>query len=208
MLAGEALLNDLDRQMARLFKAGLGMTAALWPEVVVPNSVTRLARGLEAGVARLHAWRISLACTGADLALRFVMSWYPDISLDLLPTQRAGVEAHLEAQARRITGRSNYLALFAAHEEFNVDQTEDDKELPPDDFGVALDDPTGSSDKMDTYPDNEAALDNTSVLADPEADAEEPAQTDAGTATADGVQEAGTCNLTRQLLVANLSFFL
>lgn len=74
ILAAEACLNAVDKHMKRLFKAGLGMMAALWSEAVAPNSVTRLAHWLEADVHHLHAWRVSAARAGADLALWFIMS--------------------------------------------------------------------------------------------------------------------------------------
>lgn len=102
MLVVGAHLKALDKQMARLCAARLGMTATLWPEAVAPNSVTRLARWLEAGVARLHAWRVSVARAGANLALWFAMSLYPALDLNQLAAQRAGTEADLEARALRI----------------------------------------------------------------------------------------------------------
>lgn len=61
MLVTEACLRDLDKQVARLSAVVLGILVALWPDAVAPSSVTRLARWLEAGWARLHAWQVSVA---------------------------------------------------------------------------------------------------------------------------------------------------
>ena len=73
VLAGETRLWAVEGQMRRLFEAGVGMASGLWPSAVVPNSVTRLARWLEAGVERLSAWRASAARAGAETALHFIV---------------------------------------------------------------------------------------------------------------------------------------
>ena len=85
--AAEASLRVLSEQMGRLSEAGTPMTAALWPGSVAPNSFTRLARWLEAGPDSLHEWQVSAARAGAEMALRFVMSWHPDLALDALMGQ-------------------------------------------------------------------------------------------------------------------------
>ena len=87
MSAAEARLRFLGEQMERLSEAGTAMTAALWPGAVTPNSFTRLAWWLEAGPDWLHAWRVSTARAGIEMALRFVMSWHPDVALDALMGQ-------------------------------------------------------------------------------------------------------------------------
>jgi hypothetical protein len=160
------------------------MTAALWPGAVAPDSFTRLARWLEAGPARLHAWRVSAARAGADLALRFVMSWYLELALDQLMAQRAGAEPQLQAEAGRIAARASYLASFAFHDEFQVERTEDGGVVPPDDFGLLLDDPEGSSEETGVYVDDEAELDDTGTSVNPEATAEESAAAQPGAGTA------------------------
>lgn len=68
------------------------MVATLRPGTVEPNKFTQLVRWLEAALTQLHAWRVSAARAGANLALWFVMSWYPGLSLDKLAAQRADVE--------------------------------------------------------------------------------------------------------------------
>jgi hypothetical protein len=50
-VAAKARLETVERDMNRLFEAGLLMVAALWPAAVVPTTVSRLARWLEAGAA-------------------------------------------------------------------------------------------------------------------------------------------------------------
>ena len=165
------------------------MVAALWPGAVAPNSFTRLVHWLEAGPAWLHAWRVSAAHVGADLALRFVMSWYPTLSLNQLGAQRAGAEGQLAEQAGRITGRASYLASFTTHDEFQAERMKDGVELPPDNFGLALDDPVGSSTESGPYTDDEAGLDDIGISADPEAVAKESTQADDGTTPAAGAEE-------------------
>lgn len=57
----------------------------------------------------------------------------------------------MEVQARRIAGRASYLASFTLHDEFKVERTEGDEELPVEDFGLQLDDPAGSSYETGAY---------------------------------------------------------
>ena len=145
VLACESRLRAVEDQMRRLVDAGLGMVSGLWPDAVVPSTVSRLARWLEVGVERLGLWRASAARAGAETALRFVVSWYPGLDLDRLAAQRAGATEDLAAKAQRIDGRASYLAAFAPHDEFVVERTEDGEELPTDALGLLLDDPDGSS---------------------------------------------------------------
>ena len=90
--AAQARLRILSDQMGRLSQADAMMTAALWPGSVAPNSFTRLAWWLDVGPKRLCMWRVSDARASTEIALRFVMSWHPDLALDALMGQRAGME--------------------------------------------------------------------------------------------------------------------
>ena len=90
--AAEAHLQVLGTQLGRLSQAGIAMTAALWPDSVQPSTLLRLARWLEMGPDRLGEWRVSAARAGAEMALRFTLSWHPDLQLDALMGQRAGSE--------------------------------------------------------------------------------------------------------------------
>lgn len=144
MHTAEAHLRALDKQTTWLSEVGLGMAAALWLGIVAPNSFTRLARWLEAGLTRLQAWCVSVARARADLALRFIMYWYPGLNLDQLAAERAGAEAQLAAEAGRIAARASYIGLFAVHENFQVEWTEDVGEVLPDNFGLTLDDPAAA----------------------------------------------------------------
>ena len=60
------------------------------------------------------------------------------MNLNELAAQRAGAEARLEGEVGWISKRASYRTSFAAHKEFHVDHTEDDMEVPPDNFGLAL----------------------------------------------------------------------
>ena len=75
----EARLQALGTQLGRLSQAGIAMTAALWPDSVQPSSFSRLARWLGMGPDRLGEWRVSTARAGAEMALRFALSWHPDL---------------------------------------------------------------------------------------------------------------------------------
>ena len=78
--------------MERLSRAATAMMEALWPDSVHPCSFSRLARWLEMCPDRLGEWRVSTARAGAEMALRFTLSWHPDLQLDALMGQRAGSE--------------------------------------------------------------------------------------------------------------------
>ena len=70
--------------MERLSRAGTVMTMTLWPGAIVPSSFTRLAHWLETGPDHLGEWRVSAAHAGAEMALRFALSWHMDLQLDTL----------------------------------------------------------------------------------------------------------------------------
>ena len=72
------------------------MTTALWPDSIEPSSFMRLARWLELGPDRLDDVHVSAARAGAEMALRFALSWHPDLQLDALMGQRAGSEQLLQ----------------------------------------------------------------------------------------------------------------
>ena len=93
--SAEARLQVLGTQFGRLSQSGTAMTAALWPGSVQPSSFSRLARWLEMGPDRLGEWRVSTARAGAEMALQFALSWHPDLQLDALMGQRAGLESQL-----------------------------------------------------------------------------------------------------------------
>ena len=77
--AAEARLQALGTQLGWLSEAGTAMTAALWPDSVQPSSFSRLARWLVMGPDRLGEWRVSAARAGAEMALRFALSWHMDL---------------------------------------------------------------------------------------------------------------------------------
>lgn len=80
----------------------------------------------------------------------------------------------MAAEADRITARASYLTSFALHDEFQVEWTADSGVVPPDDFGLALDDPASSSKESGPYAYDDAGMDDTGALVNPEAIAEEP----------------------------------
>ena len=143
------------------------MTTALRPGSVAPNNFTRLARWLEAGPNRLHDWRVSAARAGAEMALRFAMSWHLDLSLDALMGQRAGSESQLQAEADRIAARASYIAGFVFHDEFRLERVEDGDVVPADDYKFLLDDPEGSSEETGVYHNADAGEEDTGTSADP-----------------------------------------
>ena len=171
--AAEARLQVLGTQLGRLSQAGTAMTAALWPDSVQPSSFSRLARWLEMGPDMLGEWRVSAARAGAEMALRFALSWHPDLQLDALMGQRAGLEQLLQEQAGRIASRASYIAEFAFHDEFLPEQTEDGRAVDGDDYGLLLHDPEGSSEETGVYGDTDTEED-IGASPDPEAARGEP----------------------------------
>ena len=126
-------------------------------------------------------WHISATRASADMALRFVMSCYPDLVLDQLMAQQASAERLLQAEVGRIPARASYMASFALHNEFYVERMDDDRVVPPDDFGLLLDDPLSSSEESSPYTDEDAGLANTGTSMNPEPTEEESAVVHPGT---------------------------
>ena len=107
------------------------------------------------------------------MALRFALSWHPDLQLDALMGQRAGSEQLLQEQAGRIASRASYIAEFAFHDEFHPEWTEDGRVVDGNDYGLLLHDPEGTSEETGVYGDTDAEED-TGVTPDPEAVREGP----------------------------------
>ena len=171
--AAEARLQVLGTKLGRLSQADTAMTATLWPDSVQPSSFSRLARWLEMGPDRLGEWRVSAARAGAEMALRFTLSWHPDLQLDVLMGQWAGSEQLLQEQAGQITSRASYITEFAFHDEFHPERTEDGRVVDGDDYGLLLHDPEGSSEEKGVYRDV-GAEEDTGASLDPEAARGEP----------------------------------
>ena len=169
--------------MERLSQAGTAMTAALWPDSVHPCSFSRLARWLDMGPDRLGEWRVSAARAGAEMVLRFALSWHPDLQLDALMGQRAGSEKLLQEQAGRIASRASYIAEFAFHDEFHLERTKDGAVVDGDDYGLLLHDPEGSSKETGVYRDADAE-EGTGTSLDPEAVRGEPSMSRRGAGNA------------------------
>ena len=93
------------------------------------------------------------------MTLQFVLSWHPDLQLDALMGQRAGLEQLLQEQAGRIASRASYIAEFAFHDEFHLEQTEDGAVVDGDDYDLLIRDPEDSSEEMGVYGDTEAEED-------------------------------------------------
>jgi hypothetical protein len=76
-----------------LVEAAIKAYHALWPNTSgTPdiNEVKLLVTRLMASERQLSLWRESAARAGADMALTVIMSWYEDISLDILRNLRTG----------------------------------------------------------------------------------------------------------------------
>ena len=125
------------------------------------------------GPDRLGEWRVSAARAGAEMALRFTLSWHPDLQLDALMGQWAGSEQLLQEQAGRIASRASYIAEFAFHDEFHPERTEDGRAMDGEDCALLLHDPEGSSEETGIYRDA-GAEEDTGASLDPEAARGEP----------------------------------
>ena len=117
------------------------------------------------------------------MALRFAVSWHPDLALDALMGQRAGSESPPQAEARRIAAQDSYIAEFAFHDEFHLERTEDGRAMDGDDYGLLLRDPEGSSEETGVYRDADAE-EGTATSPDPEAAMGEPSMSRCGAGNA------------------------
>ena len=87
-----------------------------------PASPGQLAKALTSAPAKINEWCRSSARGGADLALRFVLSWYDGVDLDQLDAMRAGVD--LEPLRDAILYRASTIATYVAVDEFVPDTSE------------------------------------------------------------------------------------
>jgi hypothetical protein len=75
-------------------------------------------RWLEAALGRVDAWRASASRAGSELTLSFILSWYPEVSLDQLASRRAGVDADLEPLLDATGDRASDIASHVIIDEF------------------------------------------------------------------------------------------
>ena len=73
-----------------LLSAAIRTHSVLWPRSEPNKSIADLAVRLQDTEAKLREWRHSSARAGADEALAWVLSWYEEMDLDTLKTQREG----------------------------------------------------------------------------------------------------------------------
>ncbi|KAI5016584.1 hypothetical protein ZWY2020_006435 [Hordeum vulgare] len=120
-----ARLRALGESVAQLQVVGSSMVAALWPDGVEPVSMSRLPRWLAAGGERLDACRASAARAGAYMALRLAKSWYRDLNLGKLATQRDGSEEELQGMEEAFCVRASTVTEYAAWDDFILKWGED-----------------------------------------------------------------------------------
>ncbi|KAE8768696.1 hypothetical protein D1007_59793 [Hordeum vulgare] len=152
-----ARLRALGESVAWLQVAGSSMVAALWPDGVELASMSRLARWLAAGEDRLDAWHASAARAGAYMALRLAKSWYRNLGLGKLVTQRDGSEAELQAMEEALRVRASDITGYAAWDELNLERGEGGNVIPEDLHGLHPYDADGSSDETAHEVDNVVA---------------------------------------------------
>ena len=118
----------------------------------------RVALWLEHAVARLEVWKASAARSGAQMALRFVTSWYPGVDLGLLAMMREVPEAERVAHEGALVRRANELASYVDPDELLPALCEDGEPVAEDSFGIpqgpgdeeVVDESTASSTGSDT----------------------------------------------------------
>jgi hypothetical protein len=132
-LAVENRLLFLQRSMERLKTAGQAVVAALWPGGGAPEG--RVALWLEHAKARLEVWKASAARAGAQMALRFVTSWYTGVNLDRLTTMRAVPEAERLAREDALVRRANEFASYVDLDVLLPALGEDGEPVAEDSFG-------------------------------------------------------------------------
>ena len=142
----------------------------------------RVALWLEHAKARLEVWKASAARAGAQMALRFVTSWYSGINLDQLATMHDVPEAEQAAREGALVRRANELASYVDPDELLPALGNDGEPVAEDSFG----NPQGPDDE-------EVAGENTASSTDGGSGAAETTEADPKAAASSGraVEPAG-----------------
>ena len=111
------LLKDIGVDMV---SSGIALHTALWPSDEAPRTIEGIAEKLrERGPARVSTIRDAALHAGADIALRFVLSWYQKMDLDVFERIRSQGKYEVEPEliAKR-KARAAHMAEYANLEEF------------------------------------------------------------------------------------------
>lgn len=154
VLATEARLHSVGGVLRRLRDASLNVVKTLWPAAVQPQTANLLARWLEAAPMRIDAWRASAARASAEMALSFVLSWYPRVQLAQLATRGAEAEEDLVRRRDDLAAHASDLGSFTPFDEYVGERAAGGTLIPEDDYWLAFGDPEGSA--AETAADEEA----------------------------------------------------
>jgi hypothetical protein len=81
--------------------AAICSVKSLRPSEEPPNKIEEICAWLDANGACLNEWRESAGRSGANMALKFVWSWYETLDLDALATMRSGAKVLVDLDAHK-----------------------------------------------------------------------------------------------------------
>ena len=97
--------------------AGRAISRELWLELSVDVSPTVLCNRLASAPSRVREWRRSAARAGSRRALEFVVSWYPDVSMEVLAAERNDAPL-APADQQRLHDCAYIISSYAETDEF------------------------------------------------------------------------------------------
>jgi hypothetical protein len=113
-------MRAVDRTLGLLLDASIAVFKSLWPGEAVPeHSHVIVERLLQESSFRLSEWRHSSARAGADIALRFVCSWYEGLDLNALHNMRDDAPTNKDpAKGAAHRARAYEIASYATTSDF------------------------------------------------------------------------------------------
>ena len=111
-------------------EAAGGVLKNLWPDAPVPETLHDLSVHLDGAPAGIDEQMEMASRGGADMALTLVMSWYPDVKVDMLTggfrtgTSLEGLRPGIQLASRRIAKAVDLTQLVPAEPSLAVHPTE------------------------------------------------------------------------------------
>ena len=130
VLSASSRLLQLGKELQALKEAASSVLENMWPDAPVPETLQDLSVQLDGASVGIDEQMEMAAWGSTDMALALVMSWYPDVKVDMLTggfrtgTSLEGLRPGIQLASRRIAKAVDLTQLVPAEPSLAVHPTE------------------------------------------------------------------------------------